>query len=455
MAGGFGGDTVVVMPMWKRTTITAVQLLMTLLTAGVIIGYGQLYNMLVDKGVYHSKCDPGTDLTDVCADQATALSQLFEIGASLSIFVQAPSGVILDFLGPRITCWTGLFFFVPGCFLFAFAPNITSLDAYMFGFQLLATGGPLVFISTMPVSQLWPDQKALILMMVNGLYGGGAFVFFLISILYFDAGVSWEALFIGYGILGCMIVVVSFFAWPKRSWAEKSKRISLNQEAEDKPSPIELLRKSWRDIRTIHFAFIALLVSFLVFKSNFFLSTSNGQFAQLDILSDSQQTTYNFIFGVILPGMGILAGPIGLIFDKFGENFALVVLIVLSSISTICGMIVHNVSNELFGTLQIIRMVIFSFYYPVIYGVWAFFIMAKFGNTNFGVLYGVVAIFAGILNLAASNPTISFANNQPDFFTINLLLTCIGGVFIVYPILNLITQRLWRQKHGSGYYSIS
>lgn len=168
--GGFtgGGDAVVVMPMWKRATITAVQLLMTLLTAGVIIGYGQLYPMLIDAGVYKDKC-PQTDSSQnsnsssatTCSAQETALDQLFNIGASVSIFVQAPSGIVLDFLGPRITCWMGLVLFIPGCFLFAYAKMIHTIDAYMFGFQLLAAGGPFVFISTMPVAQLWPDKKKL------------------------------------------------------------------------------------------------------------------------------------------------------------------------------------------------------------------------------------------------------------------------------------------------------
>ena len=43
--------------------------------------------------------------------------------------------------------------------MFAYADSITSIDAYMIGFQLLAAGGPFVFISSLPVAQLWPDKK--------------------------------------------------------------------------------------------------------------------------------------------------------------------------------------------------------------------------------------------------------------------------------------------------------
>lgn len=38
----------------------------------------------------------------------------------------------------------------------------------------------------------------MILMMINGVYGGGAFVFFLFALLYNQLGISMKALFIGY-----------------------------------------------------------------------------------------------------------------------------------------------------------------------------------------------------------------------------------------------------------------
>lgn len=456
MAAGFsGGDTVVVMPMWKRASITAIQLLMTLLTAGVIIGYGQLYPMLVDAGVYKGKCPPSdqnsnSSSSTTCFAQETALDQLFNVGASVSIFVQAPSGIILDFFGPRITCWMGLVMFIPGCFLFAYAESIHAVDAYMFGFQLLAAGGPFVFISTMPVAQLWPDKKAMILMMINGLYGGGAFVFFLFRLLNLQANISMRDLFIAYGILGCFIVIVALLFWPRRSFAKEGK---TKGEADPAPSltPLELLSKSVRDILTVHYVYLALAIAFLVFKSNYFLSTSDQQFSRG--LQGNKLSQYNYIFGVVLPAIGMLAGPIGILFDKFGENVALLLLILLSCISSVCGMIT-NVSESTFGALQITRMFVFSTYYPMIYGVWAFFIIKKFGSENFGVLYGLIAIIAGVVNLAASNPLVDLSLNKENgsFFKANLILVSIGAAFAIYPILIIIRNRMYRRSHGSGYY---
>jgi MFS family permease len=450
--GGYGGGddgAVVVMPMWKRVSITAVQLFMTMLTAGVIIGWGQLEGMLQDTGVYHSKCGPAYahNTSYICTEQSDALDQLFNIGASVSLFVQAPSGIILDFLGPRATCWVGLAMFVPGCFLFAFANIIHKFDAYMFGFQLLAAGGPFVFVSSMPVSQLWPDYKAMILMMVKGVYGGGAFVFFLFAILYNNLGISIRALFIVYGFVGCGIILLAFFVWPKRSFIEKPQKSNI-QVQEDQPTVLDIINKTFRDVMTPHYIFLLFAVSFLIYKSNFFLATSPDQF-QLH-LPPHLYNKLNTMFGAVLPIVGVLAGPLGLIFDKAGENVALLILITLSSVSSVCGMMVHTSTNT-FASLQVLRMFVFSAYYPMTYGIWAFFIVKKFGTVNFGVLYAIIAACAGVVNVTASNPLINYSLNKGSFVEANTLLVCIGAAFSIYPIVQII-RNYFTRRAGSGYY---
>jgi len=166
-------------------------------------------------------------------------------------------------------------------------------------------------------------------------------------------------------------------------------------------------------------------------------------------MNDKLQT----IFGAVLPGVGILAGPVGLIFDKFGENVALFLLIILSSVSSVCGMLVTAPPN-VFAGLQIVRIFVFSLYYPMIYGVWAFFLVAKFGTTNFGVLYAIIATMAGLVNVTASNPLINFATKQNSFFEANTILLSIGGVFALYPLIQLLRKSIRRRSSvgGSGYY---
>ncbi len=50
----------------------------------------------------------------------------------------------------------------------------------------------------------------------------------------------------------------------------------------------------------------------------------------------------------------------------------------------------------------------------MIYGAWAFFIVKKFGTDNFGVLYGVIAILAGVVNISASGPLVAYAVNHDE-----------------------------------------
>lgn len=70
------------------------------------------------------------------------------------------------------------------------------------------------------------------------------------------------------------------------------------------------------------------------------------------------------MFGVILPGIGILAGPIGILFDKFGAEPAMILVVLLSTISSLCGLAVMF-SNTFFVVTQIIRMFVFSMYHPL------------------------------------------------------------------------------------------
>lgn len=135
-------------------------------------------------------------------------------------------------------------------------------------------------------------------------------------------------------------------------------------------------------------------------------------------------------------------------------------------------------------------------YYPMIYGVWAFVLIGtlfflfisfrkttliknigRYGNVNFGVLYGIIAVFAGIVNLIFANMLNRYENNENfidknkkerkrkeitlinrislshhSYVFANALLAGIGMVFVLYPLLSLIRGKLYRNKYASGYY---
>lgn len=98
--------------------------LAVLCTAGVIVGYGQLYATLIDSKVYYNLCNTsnlsfssfessleigmGSSINDfmvyepfnkTCPAQVAALAKMFNVAASVNVFIQAFGGIFLDLLG--------------------------------------------------------------------------------------------------------------------------------------------------------------------------------------------------------------------------------------------------------------------------------------------------------------------------------------------------------------------
>jgi hypothetical protein len=82
----------------------------------------------------------------------------------------------------------------------------------------------------------------------------------------------------------------------------------------------------------------------------------------------------------------------------------------------------------------------------MIYGVWAFAIIAKYGNENFGVLYGVIAVLAGVLNILLANPVNSHALRHHSYVEVNFVIAVIGFTFIFYPFVMGIREWFKRKS---------
>jgi len=391
------------------------------LTAGVIIGFGQLYPMLVDSKVYFNECGPNFP-NATCAQQAAKLSNMFNYGATVSLFIQAPSGVFLDFFGPRITALFGLSMFIPGCVLFAF--STIQFDAYLPGFLMIAAGGPMVFISIMSTPNLFPKYISTILMLMNGSYGGGAMVFLVFNQLFYKAHVSLKWLFNIYAAIAGAIALVVLFTWPLKKYKEPAPVVQeLETERPKSEKKMSRARVILRDVFNIHYLFLNVFVAVLNLKANFFLSTSDQQ---LGDINPAKEPEYSIIFGLMLPIVGFVVGPVGLVVDKLGINAGIYFLIFLTTVSSIIGMI-NNMPA------QIVNFLVFSVYFPYIYSLWATFLILRFGYDNYGVLYAGVALTAGIVNLAGT-PLADYAAKHNNFFEINLALLVASLVLIIYPI---------------------
>lgn len=357
---------------------------------------------------------------------------MFNYGAIVSTFVQAPAGLLLDVAGPKFTALIGLLMLVPGSFIFAFSS--VHFNGYLAGFVMMSAGGPWTFVSVMPSSSLFPEHRAMILMLLNGAYGGGAFVFFAFAALYNNYNITLQTLFIAYGIICAGLALLVIVMWPMKKYSDVVHAAPVS-ELTPLVNPVESAQ--WRrrvhdivrDALTVGYLWHVLFTSFMVLTVNFYLSTS---YQQLQAMSSDTDLVnkYNVAFGVLLPALGFIGGtPLGSVIDKWGIYVGALVLMA-------CHCVASGLALVSILPLQMLRYVIFACYNPVVFGYWATFVIVKFGTMNYGTLFGIIALAAGCVNFAAG-PLDNYTAQAGSYFWVYIGFLCVTPIFVWYPLGSL------------------
>jgi len=166
----------------------------------------------------------------------------------------------------------------------------------------------------------------------------------------------------------------------------------------------------------------------MICNGNFYLATSQQQLG-LVTRNPNTQNSYENILGILIPTVGIVVSPLGLVFDKFGINSSIFFFVYACVISTGLG-VIRNLP------LQILRFIVFSIYYPYTYTVWADFITKVFGLETFGVQFGIIAAIAGVEQFAITVlQDYAIENNSFDWINIGWIFVTLLG--LVYPIVTI------------------
>jgi len=324
---------------------------------------------------------------------------------------------------------------------------------------LLSGGGPFVFLSTLHVAALFPNKSAFIMALLNGSFSAGALLFLVFNTLYNQYNISLQILFIAYGVIIGLISITSFFLWP---WSKFSEKTGVIEVVPDEPAQQHakleehpLFEKNggltiqhdglasneatsyWVTLKknalNWHFLWLVLYIPVMISMGNFYLGTANYQLAL--ITSDSDEINqYAGIFAILLPVLGIVAAPIGLLIDRFGINSGIFFFVTLAAICHAIG-IVRNLQ------LQIVRFIGFSIFYPYTYTLWSDFIFKKFGFINYGMLFAAVALMSGILSFATTALVdYAVASNQYDWINIGWIGCVLAG--LIYPVVILVIRML-------------
>jgi LAT3 family solute carrier family 43 protein 3 len=84
----------------------------------------------------------------------------------------------------------------------------------LFGVCFLCAGGAGVLVSNMPIGNLFPKVRAIVITVINGLFGSSSIVFVVFKKAY-ESGTTWKAIFLWYTLATLFCFFRTFLLMPK------------------------------------------------------------------------------------------------------------------------------------------------------------------------------------------------------------------------------------------------
>lgn len=475
-----------------RITQIGCAMLWCLFAAGPIFGFAALKPVLIAQGIYKEVCDisinPLTTLDlstneAICTEQDLKLNLMFTLAAVITNITALLVGSILDNYGPRITGLIGSISIAIASLLLANGSRIQFFDAYLYGYIVLAFGGPFVFISCFQLANSFPGNSGLILALLTGCFDTSSALFLFYRIVFqnnYINDLSLHKLFSYYLVVPLFIFLCQIFIMPHESYKTiediakigetgldenglpldpndnryqsdeveslirvRSRRDSVNSTKSvfEEIADHQLKEKSGGIFGVLHsnslseqfkspwWFIMCFFTTVQMLRINYFVATVGSQMEYY--FDPKTSVTINKFFDIALPAGGVLSIPfIGLILDNL---HTLVVLTILACVSTAIG---------IFGmlpiqSLQYLGILLLVLYRPFYYTAVSDYCVKVFGYKTFGTVYGAIICFSGVTNLVQplldnltqftfhSNPT-------PVNFSLTFLTFLFGTSMILY-----------------------
>lgn len=454
-----------------------------LFSAGIVFGYAALKPVLKSEGAYRAACTkPGVPHLDKDTCVEIHLNFMFTVAAVASNLAALPIGSILDYYGPRVSGVLGSILIACGSLLMALAPQLT-IDGYLFGYLLLALGGPAVFISSFQLSNAFPAHSGLVLALVTGAFDASSALFFGYRVAYEQTGggISLRSFFLGYLVVPASIFLLNLLLLPAQSYKTVGELVT-DVDAEESTDPRlpnppherepllphsrsesvaagvqDLLGSSHADEQTQHegkvndasgvwgamhgssaakqirspwFILISLFTILQMTRINYFIATVRPQYEAL-LGSRAKAVEINNFFDAALPFGGLLAVPfIGLLLDN---TRSVTVLSILVATATTIGLL--GIVPQVWAAYA--NVALFVVYRPFYYTAISDLCAKVFGFRTFGTVYGALISLSGAFGFAQSGLDYLFhVTFGGDPVPVNIILLSIaagvGAVLVGY-----------------------
>lgn len=425
-----------------------------LFAAGPIFGFAALKPVLIAQGVYKQVCDISIDppissefsiSETTCIAQDLKLNLMFTLAAVITNITALLVGSILDHYGPRVTGIIGSFSIAIASLLLANGSKIQFFDAYLYGYIVLAFGGPFVFISCFQLANSFPGKSGLVLALLTGCFDTSSALFLFYRVVFqndYIKDLSLHKFFSYYLIVPLFILLCQIFIMPHESYktiedlakisesgldesgvpldpndsryqsdeVESLSRVRSRRNSANSTKSIfeeiadhQLKEKSGGIFGVLHSKSLAeqfkspwwfimcFFTTIQMLRINYFVATIGSQMEYY--FDPKTSVTINKFFDIALPVGGIVSIPfIGLILDNLHTLVVLIILLCVSTAIGVFGMLPIQ-------SLQYLGILLLVLYRPFYYTAVSDYCVKVFGYKTFGTVYGAIICFSGITNL--------------------------------------------------------
>ncbi|KAF8607567.1 hypothetical protein BDV93DRAFT_519600 [Ceratobasidium sp. AG-I] len=404
-------------------------------TTGVIFGFAALKPVLLRKGIYSELCTVHDKINSgelpTCEKQELRLNTVFVVSVAITNMASLPAGSILDSLGPTRTSIIGASLFGVGNLIFG-AGTISwpiAVDGIFIGFDMLALGSPLIFLSSFHVSNAFPHRSGLILSTIMAAFNASSTPYAIYN--WVDrrtGGISLKAFFWCYVIIPALFITLQGIAGPKAAYSRESvppanentaissttvaygatstgASIQPVMDVENVPPQSSLPvnrgdgfvgvmfgKSLLLQIFSRHFGLLLLFFTIYADRVNWMIQTISEQLTfYLHEPSLVAKTLTKFT--ILLPLGGIVGVPIfGWLLDNRSVFDASLVILVSGLVYGILGMLESTIA-------QTVSISIFVVLRPLLYVFVGDYCGKAFGFRTFGRVYGLLNTLVGLFGL--------------------------------------------------------
>ena len=139
-------------------------------------------------------------------------------------------GIVLDGYGPRACSVLSFFIITLGCALFSIS-NVPNLPLFAPAMSMIAFGGPGVQTSIIHLSNLFPGNKATATAFITMSFQISFAVFGVFDNLWFYLGTDYQTLFLGYGCLSAVCMLLSLLVYPDEPYHYDEEEVAAVRAA--------------------------------------------------------------------------------------------------------------------------------------------------------------------------------------------------------------------------------